>query len=72
MGQGCILIQHISNVIREAYIEELGFKTGENLVYNLRNADDIALYTAARKIVLNDYSERLTRYDKQDYTDIKM
>ena len=59
MRQGCILIQHLSNVytdsvIREAYIEELGFKTGENLVYNLRNADDIALYTSAHKLVLKD------------------
>ena len=52
MRQGCILRQHIfdvgiytDSVIREAYIEVFGIKTGGMLVYNLRNADDIALYT---------------------------
>ena len=48
-----MLIQHLFNlytdsVIREAYIGELGIKTGEKLVYNIRNADDIALYTVTR------------------------
>ena len=54
MGQGCILIQHIfdvytDSVMREAYIGELGIKTGGNLVYNLRKADDIALNVDTRQ-----------------------
>ena len=57
VSQGCMVIQHIFNlyadsVIREPYIEELGINTVGQLVYNLRNADDIALYS--HKIVPND------------------
>ena len=48
-------IQHIFNVytdsvIREAYNDELGIKTSGKLAYNLRNADDIAIYSR-QKIV---------------------